>query len=958
MAKYEAASEPKALQDDSKDDSTLRATASEPKPAKVDTDTEAKEAEKNGKFEKGGDKDLSNGPCEKRGCTDIVCLILYLANWGLLFALIFLHFGQGNPTKLYRPRDFRGDFCGLETNWNGMNLKDQVQQTYTMNVSKTVEKIAQQLVCSTIAEETLAKSLTVAEMRDYRCACCKDACASCSGSFAVPDYTSPSSLASSVSGKMGEFTGISSATDLFSTDGANGDFITGMWAEVTSYFNKVCLPACNSPEPGSVNVNSSRTYTYSPPPDVPWYRAWTVLADSSRPGADAAITSAIANSFKFGALDKTTCPYEDQYCVPFPGITFEEVYANYCTFKMATEIVASIGSSASTAFESIGANKISDTTSEGFGDAFGTFLKTLDVFAIVCVLSFVIGFIFMIVLRFLVRIAVYLAVILVLCLWLMGGAFLYVRSEQCKGSGLFDTGEALANTAMDAGQAAVTSSSANEAMTGNGADYRGVQKKTRSGKACQAWDVQSPHQHETTSMIYPKASLVSSYCRNPGNPDYAPTIWCYTTDPDVRWELCTPIGVLQPGCPMGYQIESETFRTVSKVCAYICWGFAVLWVLLICCKSKALRLAIAILECAAKFVSDVKGVVFIPLVQIVIAILWIFIWGFIASFVLTQVPEDRVPTGSFATWVDVMGTNDTQGQCNNEAPVGGAWKYYGDLNSANDTCSGNYGNTDGITPACWKCFPPRYVLGWRFWVELFVYLWNAAFLVAVGQCVIAGAVGIWFFRTDTSQPVSLKKALHTCFRYHLGSMAVGSFILALVQLARYICRYLSEQAKAQKNKVAQCVFKCIECCLWCFEKCVKFMNRQAYIQVALMGTNFLQSAKNAFFLLLRNIVRFGILTSLGTVIYYVGYLFIMAATTVVGYMILQAMHSDVNVVVPVISYMAIGFMIGRLFMSVFAVAIDAMLHCFVAAEEMKIGECVPSNLRGFMRENVPAEHHS
>lgn len=33
-------------------------------------------------------------------------------------------------------------------------------------------------------------------------------------------------------------------------------------------------------------------------------------------------------------------------------------------------------------------------------------------------------------------------------------------------------------------------------------------------------------------------NLVGNFCRNPDGED---TIWCYTTDPDTRWELCDPI---------------------------------------------------------------------------------------------------------------------------------------------------------------------------------------------------------------------------------------------------------------------------------------------------------------------------------------------------------------------------------------------------------------------------------
>ena len=66
-------------------------------------------------------------------------------------------------------------------------------------------------------------------------------------------------------------------------------------------------------------------------------------------------------------------------------------------------------------------------------------------------------------------------------------------------------------------------------------DYRGTLNVTASGKSCQAWDVQFPHTHSRTATNYPTAGLESNFCRNPDNEDAA---WCYTTDPEVRFELC------------------------------------------------------------------------------------------------------------------------------------------------------------------------------------------------------------------------------------------------------------------------------------------------------------------------------------------------------------------------------------------------------------------------------------
>lgn len=67
------------------------------------------------------------------------------------------------------------------------------------------------------------------------------------------------------------------------------------------------------------------------------------------------------------------------------------------------------------------------------------------------------------------------------------------------------------------------------------ADYRGTIAETRSGYACQRWDEQEPHKHGNTRQRRPDANLIENYCRNP---DGEPQAWCYTTNPDKRWEIC------------------------------------------------------------------------------------------------------------------------------------------------------------------------------------------------------------------------------------------------------------------------------------------------------------------------------------------------------------------------------------------------------------------------------------
>jgi hypothetical protein len=58
------------------------------------------------------------------------------------------------------------------------------------------------------------------------------------------------------------------------------------------------------------------------------------------------------------------------------------------------------------------------------------------------------------------------------------------------------------------------------------------------------------------------------------------------------------------------------------------------------------------------------------------------------------------------------------------------------------------------------------------------------------------------------------------------------------------------------------------------EKCMKFINKNAYIQCAIFGTPFCHSARKAFYLILRNAAWIGAVSYVSAAVLVVGKLFI------------------------------------------------------------------------------------
>ena len=60
--------------------------------------------------------------------------------------------------------------------------------------------------------------------------------------------------------------------------------------------------------------------------------------------------------------------------------------------------------------------------------------------------------------------------------------------------------------------------------------------------------------------------------------------------------------------------------------------------------------------------------------------------------------------------------------------------------------------------------------------------------------------------------------MKTTIRYHLGTAAHGSLIIAIIKTIRAVVAYMQKKAKKSGNRIAQLFFCCVQCCLWCLEK--------------------------------------------------------------------------------------------------------------------------------------------
>uniref|UniRef100_A0A8C2XFI2 Choline transporter-like protein n=1 Tax=Cyclopterus lumpus TaxID=8103 RepID=A0A8C2XFI2_CYCLU len=230
------------------------------------------------------------------------------------------------------------------------------------------------------------------------------------------------------------------------------------------------------------------------------------------------------------------------------------------------------------------------------------------------------------------------------------------------------------------------------------------------------------------------------------------------------------------------------------------------------------------------------------------------------------------------------------------------------------------------------------------------FLWCVNFVIALGQCTLAGAFAsyYWAFTKPDDIPMfPLSASFIRSLRYHVGSLAFGALILTLVQIARMILEYIDHKTRAAQNPCARFILCCMKCCLWCLEKFIKFLNRNAYIMIAIYGKNFCVSAKNAFLLLMRNVVRVVVLDKVTDLLLFFGKLLVVAGVGILSFFffsgrILLPGHTFRSETLnyywmPIITVVFGSYLIAHGFFSVYNMCVDTLFLCFLEDLERNDG---------------------
>lgn len=402
---------------------------------------------------------------------------------------------------------------------------------------------------------------------------------------------------------------------------------------------------------------------------------------------------------------------------------------------------------------------------------------------------------------------------------------------------------------------------------------------------------------------------------------------CYMEYSRLRGEAGSDISLVD----LGFQMDLRVYlhlRQTWMAFMIILSILEVIIILLLIFLRKRILIAIALIKEASRAVGHVMFSMLYPLVTFFLLCLCIAYWASTAVFLSTS--NVAVYKIFDDTSCPLLGQT-----CNPETFLS--------ANESRQCPSGHcqfafYGGESAYH---------RALLGLQIF-NTFMFFWLANFVLALGQVTLAGAFAsyYWALRKPDDMPAfPLFSAFGRALRYHTGSLAFGSLILAVVQIIRVMLEYLDQRLKAAQNKFAKFLMVCLKCCFWCLEKFIKFLNRNAYIMIAIYGTNFCTSARNAFFLLMRNIIRVAVLDKVTDFLFLLGKLLIVGSVGILAFFffthrirIVQDTAPPLNYYwVPILTVIIGSYMIAHGFFSVYGMCVDTLFLCFLEDLERNDG---------------------
>lgn len=233
---------------------------------------------------------------------------------------------------------------------------------------------------------------------------------------------------------------------------------------------------------------------------------------------------------------------------------------------------------------------------------------------------------------------------------------------------------------------------------------------------------------------------------------------------------------------------------------------------------------------------------------------------------------------------------------------------------------------------------------------IFMIVWVTEMMHSTSQYVLAWTTQMWYFtpyvngRKVDKLSCGVFKGLLNALRYHLGTIAFGSLLIAYLRVIRVAMAVLAKAASAQGNAVGVCLAKSCVCCLTCFTRFLEFLTKNAYMDVAITSSNFCPAAGRAQELLMSEVPAVAVLNGTQFIFQVCGIGLVTSANIWLTLIVTTkfAVFTNPKSTFYMSSSVGVCFVAGMIgafiasgFMSVFDTVGDTILYCFASEQRRR-----------------------
>jgi len=222
--------------------------------------------------------------------------------------------------------------------------------------------------------------------------------------------------------------------------------------------------------------------------------------------------------------------------------------------------------------------------------------------------------------------------------------------------------------------------------------------------------------------------------------------------------------------------------------------------------------------------------------------------------------------------------------------------------------------------------------------QVFAFLWVAGFLSAIYRHVVAGSISGWYFSRDVMSNRPRETAFSSLFHAvttSFGSLAFGSLILAFVQFLNNLLEFTKKSNST--NRVLVYVISFLQCLLGCIEGIVRYINKFAYVYIAMHGYSFCTAARECYDLISRNSFSAVIVDTITGFVLFVGKVLFTALCAILTIGVLDYQNRPLTAVTLGLTVI-ISFVVLHIISHMIGVSVDTVFICYLEDLEMNKGE--------------------